>query len=110
MPYEADGLTSLALGLGILVALLWAALWLLRRARPGGCVRHDDCRIVRSLNLGPREKLVVVAIGRRQVALGVGSAAVSLLCELDEPLSPPAPAAIGFGEAVRQARLRWHGQ
>jgi hypothetical protein len=32
------------------------------------------------------------------------------LCELDEPLTPVAAATIGFGEAVRKARERWHGE
>jgi flagellar protein FliO/FliZ len=111
MPYDVDGLGSLSLGVGIIVVLLWAALWALRRIRPNGSVpRTQDCKIMRSLILGPRERLVVVSVGTRQLVVGVGSAAISLLCELDEPLTPVAAATIGFGEAVRKARERWHGE
>lgn len=34
MPYEIDGLASLSLGVGVIVAILLIALWLLRRVRP----------------------------------------------------------------------------
>jgi flagellar protein FliO/FliZ len=110
MSYEADSLSSLTLGVGVIVILLWAALWWLRRTRPNGFTsRTEDCKVIRSLALGPREKLLVVAIGTRQLVVGVGTAAISQLGELDEPLSPIAPANTGFGEAVRKARERWHG-
>jgi flagellar protein FliO/FliZ len=110
MPYETDGLASLSLGLCVIVVLLWAALWALRRARPSGVTsRNPDCKIMRSLPLGPRERLLVVSIGSKQLVVGIGTAAISLLCELDEPLSPIVPANAGFADAVRKARERWHG-
>jgi flagellar protein FliO/FliZ len=111
VPYEMDGLTSLSLGVGIIVVLLWAALWALRRARPNGFApRNDDCRIMRALSLGPRERLYVVAVGAKQLVVGVSPGAISLLCELDTPLSPSAPATAGFADFVRKARETWRGE
>ena len=110
MPYEADSLVSLSLSVAVIVALLWGALWLLRRLRPNGLtLRTDDCRILRSLALGPRDKLLVVSVGTKQLVIGVGTTAISLLCELSEQLPSTAPANAGFGEAVRKARERWYG-
>jgi flagellar protein FliO/FliZ len=110
MPYDADGLASLSLTLGIVVVLLWGAVWALRRARSGGISGSGgrDCAVLRSLALGPRERLVVVRVGTRHLVVGVGAASVSLLCELEEPL-PPAGAEDGFGTAVRKAMERWRG-
>lgn len=109
MPYDADGLGSLSLTLAIVVLLLWGGIWAVRRMRPGGGLGNArDCTILRSLTLGPRERIVVVRVGARHLVIGVGSASVSLLCELDEPL----PAAAGddrFAEAVRKAVGRWRG-
>ena len=109
VPYDADGLGSLSLTLGVIVLLLWGGVWAMRRMRPGvGFGSARDCTVLRSLALGPRERLVVVQVGARHLVLGVGSTAVSLLCELDEPL----PAAAGddkFGEAIRKAVGRWRG-
>ena len=108
--YDADGLTSLSLTIGMIVVLLWGAVWMVRRMRPGAAMLGGrDCAVVRSLALGPRERLVVVRVGSRQLVIGVGSAAVSLLCELDDPL-PQGPAADEkFGEAIRKAVGRWRG-
>jgi flagellar protein FliO/FliZ len=109
MPYDADGLGSMSLTLGVIVLLLWVGIWAMRRMRPGiGIGNARDCLILRSLALGPRERLLVVQIGPRQLVIGVGSASVSLICELDERL----PAVAGddrFGEAVRKAIGRWRG-
>jgi flagellar protein FliO/FliZ len=109
MPYQMDALGSLSLAVGLVVALLWGGLWALRRGRPGLARRGDDCRIVRGLSLGPRERLYVVAVGAKQLVIGVTPGTVSLLCELAAPLSPGAPASAGFAEAVRKACERWRG-
>ena len=110
MPYQADGLASISLGLGVIVVMLWAGLWVLHRLRPNGSsARYTDCKIIRSLALGQRERLLVVSVGTKQLVLGVGPSAISLLCELDEPVATSAAvASLGFGDAVRKARERWH--
>jgi len=109
VPYDAIGLDSLSLTLGIIVVLLWGGIWAMRRLRPGTVVGNSrDCSIVRSLALGPRERLLVVQVGARHLVIGVGSTSVSLLCELDGPL----PAAAGdarFGETMRKALGRCRG-
>jgi flagellar protein FliO/FliZ len=109
VPYDAVGLDSLTLTLGIIVLVLWGGIWAMRRLRPGSVVGNSrDCSVVRSLALGPRERLLVVQVGTRHLVIGVGSTSVSLLCELDGPL----PAAAGdprFGETMRKALGRWRG-
>ena len=110
MPYEADGLASLSLTIGVIVLLLWGAIWALRRLRPGAMPWDGrDCAIVRSLALGPRERLLVVRIGTKHLVVGVGTASVSLLCELEEPLAQANAVDQKFGEAIRKAVGRWRG-
>jgi flagellar protein FliO/FliZ len=111
MANEVNGLASASLTIAVIVALLLGALWAVRRARPNGLMRSgSDCRIVRSMVLGPRERLLVVCVGAKQLVIAVSSATISLLCELDEPLPPIAPANAKFGEALRKAIGRWQGQ
>jgi flagellar protein FliO/FliZ len=110
MPDAGNGLASLSLTIAAIVALLAGAAWLLRRMRPSAAMwGARDCIVVRSVALGPRERIVVVRVGVKHLVLGVGSAAVSLLCELDEPLPPLTAANEKFGEAIRKAIERWHG-
>ncbi len=109
MPFDAVGLDSLSLTLGIFVLVLWGGIWAMRRLRPGSMVGNSrDCSVVRSLTLGPRERLLVVQVGVRHLVIGVGSASVSLLCELDGPL-PAAQGDARFGETMRKALGRWRG-
>lgn len=105
MPLETDALTSLTLTFGAIVLVLGGVLWCLRRWRPGAVGTDPECRILRSLPLGPRERLVVVRVGNRHLVIGVGSASVSLLCELDEAAVPPESRK--FGDNVREAVERW---
>jgi flagellar protein FliO/FliZ len=111
---EQDGLASLSLTIGLIVLLLWGAIWALRRVRPGGlggAARTADCAVVRALALGPRERLLVVKIGAKHIVVGVGAAAVSLLCELPDPLPPAqsAPSDARFAALIGQAMKTWRG-
>jgi flagellar protein FliO/FliZ len=108
VPVEADGLASLSLTIGLIVMLLWGAVWALRRLRPGAG-GGGDCAVVRALALGPRERLLVVRVGAKHLVIGVGAAGVSLLCELGEPLPPAATSAVNatFAAAIGKAVKSW---
>lgn len=106
MGAETSGLASLSLTSAAVILMLWGALWALRRLR-GGAASPRDCTVLRSLTLGPRERLLVVRVGARHLVLGVGSASVSLLCELEEPLPPPDGEK--FAEVMRKAIRPWRG-
>jgi flagellar protein FliO/FliZ len=104
-----DGFTSLFFEIGGLVLVLWIALWLFaRRGRsPVSAWGSRDCQILRQVALGPRERVIVVRIGLKQIVLGVSAASVSLICELDEPLPETDAAGGPFGDAIRKAVGRW---
>lgn len=107
MPFETDSLTSLSFTIGLIVLLLWGAVWALRRMRPGAVSRGGDCAVLRSLALGPRERLLVVRVGAKQLVVGVGSTVVSLLCELEEPLPPTGQGNERFTAAIGKAIGSW---
>lgn len=106
-----DGFTSLFLEIGGIVVALWLALWFVSRRNRGvgGAGGGRDCQVLRQMALGPRERLVVVRVGTRQLVLGIGSASVSLLCELNEPLEFGGADGGPFGDAIRKAVGRWRG-
>jgi flagellar protein FliO/FliZ len=108
VPIEPGGYASLLLTVGLIVALLWGAVWALRRLRPGVASGGGDCAIVRALALGPRERLLVVRVGDKHLVVGIGATTVSLLCELPEPLPPGSAAGANFATIIGKARS-WHG-
>jgi flagellar protein FliO/FliZ len=108
--YGADGLASLSLAAAAVALLLWVALLGLRRWRPvGAAERGGDCRVLRSLAIGPRERILIVLIGSRQFVIGAGGGAVSLLCELDEKLPVAITTGARFGKTLCHA-TRWRRQ
>jgi flagellar protein FliO/FliZ len=109
VPIESDGLASLSLTIGLIVMLLWGAVWALRRLRPGAGVSAGDCAVIRALALGPRERLLVVRVGAKHLVIGVGAAGVCLLCELPEPLPPVSRSAVNtpFAAVIGKAVKSW---
>ena len=64
-------------------------------------VRHsiNGLKIVTSLHLGAKEKLVVVQAGNKQLLLGVTAQQISLIETLDEPLIAAKENSVDFAQA-----------
>lgn len=78
--------------LTLLVVLFAVVLWLYRRGQQAGNAT-GSIRVLASQALGPRERVVVVRIDDRILALGHTPTHISLLTELesfDESAAPPA--------------------
>lgn len=82
---------SMLVSLALVIALIMALAWVLRRiSGPGGPQRPAGLRVVSSLPVGPKERVLVIDVGGRQVLVGVTANQISLLHELPEPLPAPA--------------------
>lgn len=68
----------------VLVIIIFSAL-LLKRFQ-GGKALSQDLKLVTSLHLGTKEKVVVIQSGDQQWLLGVTSQQINVLAELDEPI------------------------
>ena len=107
----AESLVQILLGLVLVLLVIAAAAWLLRRfghlqAGAGGALR-----IVGGLSLGPRERAVLIQVGERQLLLGVAPGRVQMLHVLDQELAGAPPAAMpGGGFAARLAAALKHGK
>jgi flagellar protein FliO/FliZ len=104
---SATSLTPLLLALLLVLALIPAAAWLLRRtglAQPGSAA---GLRVVAQLPLGPRDRIVIVEVGDRRWLLGVGAAGITRLGTLpggsEAPQDPTgSPAERSFASIVRR--------
>ncbi len=88
---STPGLFGAFVALALVVALIFALAWLLRRLPGGGFRPAEGLTLVASLPLGAKERVVVVEVGGRQLLLGVTAGGIRTLHELPEPL-PQAPA------------------
>ena len=104
-PSLAMQLGSTALALALVLALAWLALRALKQfqnrgERSGGGNRVNGVQVLRSVGLGPRERLVTVRYRDREYLLGVATGGVNLIDSwpaseaaigAQAPLSPPMP-------------------
>ncbi len=106
-PTRADtgsGIGGAVSALVVVIALILALAWLAKRmpVLGGGTGSHPALRIVASLALGPRERVVVVAVGDTQLLLGVGVGGTRTLHTLDAPLPVAAATTPAFAQLLAQ--------
>ena len=89
-------LTQLVLGLLLVLGLIFALAWLLRRVQQTGARQGGQViELISSRALGARDRLVLVQVGNEQILLGLTPGRITPLHVLKEPVPVPqgAPAA-----------------
>jgi flagellar protein FliO/FliZ len=102
-PSPAGAVGGTVFALVFVLGLIFALAWLAKRMPGVAGGSNRALRVVASLSLGPREKVVVVDVGGRQLLLGVGAGGTRTLHTLDAPL-PEAerPATPPFAQLLAQ--------
>lgn len=101
-PADAGALGGTVLALLLVVGLILLLGWLARRMPGVAGTGNPALRIVGSLALGPRERVVVVEVGGTQLLLSTGAGGTRALHTLVQPLPMPAPAASPFAQLLAQ--------
>jgi flagellar protein FliO/FliZ len=90
----APGMFGAVLALLMVLALIIGLGWLLKRLPGGGFRPAEGMKVVASLNVGAKERVVVVDINGQQLLLGVTAGGISTLHQLPEPLPQAPPPAL----------------
>jgi flagellar protein FliO/FliZ len=102
-PLALTSLWQLTLGMLLVLGLLVAVAWLLKRSGRLQTAAGGGLRILGGLSMGTRERVVLLQVGETQLLVGVAPGRVQTLHVLDKPLesmhSPTAKAA-GFSEQL----------
>jgi len=106
---EGPSFLPMVLALVVVLGVLGAAIWALRRAglvARGGA--SSQLRLITQLALGPRERVVIVEAGERWWLLGIGANGVTRLGTLPkgEAVAPQMPAS--FGALLDKLRAGGH--
>ena len=83
-------LFSSLLVLGIIIALAWG----LKKSRLVPQMGRPDFKVLFTLPVGYKEKLMVVQAGEQQLLLGVTAQQISFLTEINPPITSTAPAPV----------------
>jgi flagellar protein FliO/FliZ len=73
-------------GLVVVIVVLIAALWLLKRFQTGMRTPNGPMRVLATLSLAPRERLLLVQVGEQQLLLGSSAQGLACLHVLSTPV------------------------
>ncbi len=76
-------LMQLAMGLGLVIALIYMLAWLSRKIQGTSKTRTETLKVIESVALGARERLILVQIHDEQVLVGMAPGAVTRLHAID---------------------------
>jgi len=105
-PVPTSLLGSMLLALLAVLALIMILAWLVKRF-PGSALHcHNQIKMIAHLNLGQRERLLVIEVGDQQLLLGITNQHINCLHILPEPLltssAYSAPVLPQFAHFMRQ--------
>ncbi|MBE0363711.1 flagellar protein FliO/FliZ [Pseudoalteromonas ulvae UL12] len=82
----AQNLMSVAMSLALVIVIIICLAALVKRFTPN-MPTMDEFKVIRSIPLGSKERLLVVEIDNKQHLLGVTPHAINYLYELENPLA-----------------------
>ncbi|MGK9064966.1 flagellar biosynthetic protein FliO [Stutzerimonas chloritidismutans] len=82
-------MTKLLLGLLLVIGLIFALAWALRRMQQLNPRSNQAIKLISTQALGPRERLVLVQVGTEQVLVGLSAGRITPLHVLKEPVHLP---------------------
>jgi flagellar protein FliO/FliZ len=86
-PSTALNMLPMLLGLLIVLAIIVALAWLVKKISHINGGGHSVARIVGGVSVGTRERVVVLEIANRWIVVGVASGQVSAIANLDRDAS-----------------------
>ncbi|SDS17010.1 flagellar protein FliO/FliZ [Halopseudomonas sabulinigri] len=101
-------LLQLGLGLAVVVGLIFGLGYLMRRVGPLAPQGGQHIKLVSSLPLGPRDRLLLVDVGGTQMLLGTSPGRINTLHVFEQPVADLSSAAAGNSDFARklQAMLK----
>ncbi|MHA7115485.1 flagellar biosynthetic protein FliO [Pseudomonas promysalinigenes] len=97
MPAAAPGslggqLAQMVFGLLLVVGLIFFLTWLLRRMQGAAPKGGQVIEVIGSRAIGPRDRLLLVQVGKEQILIGHSPGSIEALHVLAEPVDVPASA------------------
>ncbi|MCV6615782.1 MAG: flagellar biosynthetic protein FliO [Cellvibrionaceae bacterium] len=83
MPSASSQLLQIMLALGFVLAMIYGLGFIVKRFGQGGSLGGTQIKVVSSLTLGNREKLVITEVNGEQLLLGVTANSIRCLKTLD---------------------------
>lgn len=83
---SSSQLANLLGGLALILALIFVLSWFVKRFSQGGFLQNPTMKIVSTMPLGTRERLMLVDVGGKQILLGITATQINNLHVFDQPV------------------------
>src|SRR3569832_185071 len=109
-PMSAEYVVKTAVGMIVVIGIIVALAWLVRLMGKMNGLMSGEVKIVSSLSLGAREKIVLVQVGEEQFLLGAPPQQINRIARIKSPVAAGAAAAPAERLTIQQlfAKLK-HG-
>ena len=88
-PLAPSYLVKLVISLLLVLILMFALVWAVKRfGRLDARAGNYPMQVLTQMSIGPRERILLVAVGDRQMLVGVSQGAIESLGWVDPPLAP----------------------
>jgi len=97
-------LSEVVVGLVLVILLIFVCAWVVRKLNGAGLTKGGAMRVVATLPLGMKEKLILVQVGEQQILLGVAPGRVNTIQVFEKPIIDVAESAGGgdFSAKLRE--------
>ena len=85
-PVSTQGIVQMALGLALVVTIIFLLAWLVRRMGGMRGYAGGSLRVLGGMSVGAREKVVLMQVGDAQLLLGVAPGRIQTLHVLENPV------------------------
>lgn len=86
-PMSAEYVVKTIIGMIVVIGIIVALAWLVRRMGRMNGLLSGEIKIVSSLSLGTREKLVLVQVGEEQFLLGATAQQINRIARIKLPIT-----------------------
>jgi flagellar protein FliO/FliZ len=80
---STGNILKMALGLVVVLAVMALLSWVVKRFLPNGMSQHSAIKMVGGVNVGSRERVVVLEVANRWLVVGVAQGQVSSIANLE---------------------------
>lgn len=107
-PFSFGSLAQLTVTLLLIVGLIFALSWLLKRLRIAVPRSSGALVVLDELAVSPRDRVVLVGVGASQLLVGVGANGLVALVPLPAPIAlpPRSSSSEGFADKLRELLTR----
>jgi len=85
-PVSTSSILQVIIGLVVVLCVIAVSAFVLRRMGRFSSLENGGLKVIATLTMGTRDRIVLLQAGEQQIVVGVSPGRMQTLCQLDEPV------------------------